>query len=817
MRFFKISGRPILFVSGMVGLYLFFSYWSEVTVTDHSEILMNQKDALARACHFLQASGATPRDYQRESSYQTDEVGRWYFKEKFGVDSTRILNQQYQLLQDHWYFQFRRPVVNWQTEDWYRISLSLAGALRSWRQNIPQRLAAPVISTDSALAMARNYVRKYKLADSIATNARITSQVGAYRTDFAIEWSQPEPRFQGNWRYQIDIQANKLSGFTKQLVLPTTVTDRFAMDLQMREKFRQGGLILLMLCGIWLLIEWSQILSAGSVPPRNRILVFLISWGLLSANTLNAFFGARQDVITAGWFTSNSPLIHIFQSVFVENVLLGILVYLTYQFCEDRFRINARADKLQSLEALFNRQWLNLQVAQSMSRGLLSAATLLGLLTLGGMLINHASSGFLMQAASTRASTQYFPWLAPLFQSASTSLITGVILIGGVTTLMKKYLKSNVLAALPVVLLQVIIGFPGITFYPFYSEILVTLLLASAGIWIFNHFDFLTLLVTLFVMGGLIFALPLLATNNAFLIVSGMSATIVSLTPFFNAYLGYRSRQVFQSKPVGLPTPIRQMVDQELQLREWDLARRIQLAALPTYIPPLPNLDLSGICVPTRNSGGNFFNFIPTNSQKLVFVMGAFPVRGIQAALNITTLRALIQALVMQNDAPKHLLLRLNALLAATLPQGQQVCLFCGVLDSMAQTFTYTQAGDSPGIWFQGTTGPRQSLENPTPVEMLPHPDLANQIAETQIQLRPGDTLYFFNRGILRLQNSAGRTLSENDLLQFILAHLSLGARGLLTQVAAGIQTFTASPVPTEDVTMAVVKVVAHPLENKIA
>jgi sigma-B regulation protein RsbU (phosphoserine phosphatase) len=220
--------------------------------------------------------------------------------------------------------------------------------------------------------------------------------------------------------------------------------------------------------------------------------------------------------------------------------------------------------------------------------------------------------------------------------------------------------------------------------------------------------------------------------------------------------------------------------------------------------------------VPARDPGGNFFNFIPTNSQKLVVVMGTFLVRGIQAALNLTTLRALIQALVIQNDSPKNLLLRLNPLLVSTFPQGQRVNLFCGMLDWIAQTFTYTQAGDLPGIWFQGTAGQRQLLENTTRTEMLPHPDLLYEMSETQIQLRPGDSLYFFNRGILRLQNKAGLTLSENDLVQLILSHLNLGARGLLTQVAAGIQTFVANPVPPEDMTMAVLKIVASPLENKI-
>jgi len=183
--------------------------------------------------------------------------------------------------------------------------------------------------------------------------------------------------------------------------------------------------------------------------------------------------------------------------------------------------------------------------------------------------------------------------------------------------------------------------------------------------------------------------------------------------------------------------------------REAQEARAMQQALLPKSSPYIPGFVVSGLSVPARAVGGDWYDFIPFPDGRWGLVLADVSGKGTAAALLMSATRGVLRSLAEACCTPGEVLTRLNQLLVDDFPAGKFVTMVYAVLDPATRTVVFANAGhllplfiDSQGEHFLDT-------ERGLPLGLG-----CGDYSETQVSLSAGSKLIFYSDGITEAVNA---------------------------------------------------------------
>jgi serine phosphatase RsbU (regulator of sigma subunit) len=229
--------------------------------------------------------------------------------------------------------------------------------------------------------------------------------------------------------------------------------------------------------------------------------------------------------------------------------------------------------------------------------------------------------------------------------------------------------------------------------------------------------------------------------------------------------------------------------NQELYAEQRTIAQTLQHALLPAELPSLAGTETSGRYEPGElgvEIGGDWYDVIPLDDQRLLIVVGDVSGRGLRAATTMASLRFAIHAYAAQRDSPDAILTKLSGLLSVA-SAGQFATVLCAVIDLGSQRVTVASAGHLPplllsdgrGDYLKPRVGPPIGVHTgaaypPTTVTVPRH---ATLLAFTDgLVERRGEDIDF---GLARLRDSAmAQDLDLPDLLSHLVSDLRDGYSG---------------------------------------
>jgi sigma-B regulation protein RsbU (phosphoserine phosphatase) len=200
-----------------------------------------------------------------------------------------------------------------------------------------------------------------------------------------------------------------------------------------------------------------------------------------------------------------------------------------------------------------------------------------------------------------------------------------------------------------------------------------------------------------------------------------------------------------------------------LQQQEEELkrGREIQEMLLPSTLPQLAGVQIAGAWQPAREVGGDYFDVIQLDKNRLGLCVGDVAGKGITAALLMANLQASFRAFATSEASPAVVSTKLNKFLCANIASGKFVTFFYAVLDADTRTLTYENAGHSPGLLLR-SNGTTETLRGGGAV-LGALPDWTYQ--DYTVQLQPGDQLILSTDGITEAENDRLEEFGEERLL----------------------------------------------------
>jgi serine phosphatase RsbU (regulator of sigma subunit) len=270
----------------------------------------------------------------------------------------------------------------------------------------------------------------------------------------------------------------------------------------------------------------------------------------------------------------------------------------------------------------------------------------------------------------------------------------------------------------------------------------------------------------------------------------------------------------FNSMTASIEDLLLQKAQKERLEQELRIAREIQMSLLPQGPLQMAGLTVSALCVPAREVGGDYYDFLHLDDHRVGVLIADVSGKGTSAALYMAELKGLLLSLSRIHTSPKELLIAANRLIANHLDARSFITITYAVVDLRARTLTYARAGHTPLIYVPGACGGgSRGVQILAPDGMVVGLKLDNGemfegcLQEETIGLQPGDLYLFFTDGISEAMNARDDCFGETRLGQLVETHAHLPSDELRERVLREIAAFVGDAPQHDDMTMILLKV----------
>lgn len=459
-----------------------------------------------------------------------------------------------------------------------------------------------------------------------------------------------------------------------------------------------------------------------------------------------------------------------------------------------------------SLELILKGKVLTKPVARGIAVGVLSAGIVIAI-----PLLLAASRFFKGMELNSANLEDHFVSPFPAISLILTGLqYLGFVIFGFMAPLILIYVKQERLARF-LVFAVTSVGMLGATFvYASTAGLITTALLVSLALTaVYFKGDLLSVVICLGTSQAALGTAALMTQPSASLKSSAWRAIAALAAIAIVSLIGVWKLREATEAETAIPMQLLENRDERERLKaEFSVAQRAQQQMLPDAPPQIPGLEISAICIPSKEVGGDLYDFLSLPDGKLGIVVADVSGKGVPASLYMTLTKGLLASVSETASDPGEILREVNRHLYEVCRRKMFVTLFLGVIDPATKRLTYARAGHNPTIF-------RRPMEQTTLLTSggiglgLNGGKIFDQTLKVEtLQLAANDKLYFYSDGITEAMNPKNEEYGEERLMSLAERLDSVGADEARDVVLESVKEFLVSNQPQDDQTLVIVKII---------
>jgi len=246
----------------------------------------------------------------------------------------------------------------------------------------------------------------------------------------------------------------------------------------------------------------------------------------------------------------------------------------------------------------------------------------------------------------------------------------------------------------------------------------------------------------------------------------------------------------------------RQILGKEILEKQLETACEVQSRLLPKGSPGIPGYDISGLCIPTEEIGGDYFDYIHLPQERLGLAVADVSGHGIPAALVMTAFRALLRTHGHSYARPARIARSINHLLPEFTADQHFVTALYTVLEPATGSLEYANCGH-PGALLLRADGRTEKLERRGPaLGIFEDPQYPSGMA----RMEPGDVLALYTDGVVEHNPPGGDRFGVERLVSTLRSGWQQSAEHMAAQVVQEARRFSGLSNFPDDFTLVIVR-----------
>ena len=231
---------------------------------------------------------------------------------------------------------------------------------------------------------------------------------------------------------------------------------------------------------------------------------------------------------------------------------------------------------------------------------------------------------------------------------------------------------------------------------------------------------------------------------------------------------------------------------------ELDVASGIQQSILPTAFPRGENYQVFANMEPARNVGGDFFDVVNLEDDRIGLAIADVSDKGVPAALFMMSSRTWMKGAAIGNPEPAEVLEEVNSLLH----EGNETQMFVTALYAVytpeTGEFTYASGGhDAPLLVRADGSSELLPLTGGIALGIIP----GFEYGQNTVTLNPGETIILYTDGVTEAMNSEGEQFGVERMREVFVDSVPKNSDDATRTIFDAVNAFAAGAAQSDDIT----------------
>jgi hypothetical protein len=801
----------VLIGCALIGAVVFVFFYDEVAPRASVDLKYSREEIKDIARTYLERLDHNPGRLQQDASFSFDGGTHLFLSSRNGIKKANEMIRGDSLSTHQWHISwYDNSVTRSQNVETFEVWVSPAGRILGFNHSIRDTVSKPSLTAEEAQRRAAEFLEWQGVRLAGFSLKKSESITHPNRTDHRFVWAKDDTTVDENvW---LRVQGDEIGGFRMNYATVGAFKKELS-NTETRAVFLVStALIIAFLLFFYIVILFLRKYHEGEVGTKTAVLVFLGLYLACVAAIINQFPTQGATWVIGDLNRFNVRLFALGWQLLIVQVFFSVMAFAAWSVGESSAR-SMWPKKLAAMDSVLFRRFFTLDVAESVLRGYCWGLLLIaGYLVVLLVLTSTSISGIFHAGGPSNPQETLVPFLSPILEAFSTALLVEIVFRLFFISYVKERTGKQWLAVVVSTVMWALCGMSLWTLpFGFLKLSLSVVALVGFGFafsLLFLKYDILTTIVANTVILFLSYAIPLFASSASYFRTSTFLALAVFSLPLLVAIGGFIRRERFEFTLQTIPTHIQRITERERMAKELEIARRVQMSLLPKANPSTMGYDIAGVCIPAREVGGDYYDFVNVGGRKIGIAIGDVSGKGVPAAIYMTLTKGILQSHAEENISPKKVLSKVNSLMYRTIDRSSFVSMFYAILDMETRRIRFARAGQCPVVVAQRNDEQATFLTSKGMALGLEVGKVFDSVLEEQeLELNAGEVLVFYTDGFTEAMNEAGEEFGEERLLESITRHRSKPASDIIAGICKDVDAFAKGFPQHDDMTMVVVKV----------
>jgi serine phosphatase RsbU (regulator of sigma subunit) len=231
------------------------------------------------------------------------------------------------------------------------------------------------------------------------------------------------------------------------------------------------------------------------------------------------------------------------------------------------------------------------------------------------------------------------------------------------------------------------------------------------------------------------------------------------------------------------------------------LAKDVQLSLLPGSEPEIPGYTFASVCIPTYEIGGDYFDYVPIDEDRIAIVIADVSGDGVPAALIMAAFRALLRYNARLFSNPAELMQLMNEHVSEFMRKRDFISIFYGILNHKDHSFIYSNCGHNPALHLSSKKiklieggGPSLNLLKDAEFKTF------------ELKLERNDQILLYTDGVVEVFSKEKKQFGLDRLIDIFNFNIDRTPTEIIEKIIFSTKEFSSSDFYNDDFTLLVLK-----------